>query len=78
MSSDDTDHIVYGGGNWAVGFKVHDTVALSNTGSYEATSFNFLLAVSQHKMGDLEGLLGLSRTIYTEYDMFYDQLYQQS
>lgn len=78
VSSTTASQISYGGGNWAKGYKVHDTVALSTTGSYEATSFNFLLATSQHAMGDMPGLMGFSRTIYTEYNMFYDELYQQS
>jgi hypothetical protein len=78
VSSTTASQIAYGGGNWAKGHRAYDTVALTTTGSYEATSFNFLLATSQYKMGNLEGLLGLSRTINTEYDMFYDQLYQQN
>jgi hypothetical protein len=38
-------------------------------------NFNFLLSLQQKGFNDLGGLIGLTRSNYVEYDMFYDLLY---
>jgi hypothetical protein len=64
-------------GSYVRGYKVHDTLSLTSTGSVEATNFNFLLGHSQDGFADMDGLIGMSRAYKTEYDMFWNQLYIQ-
>jgi hypothetical protein len=56
---------------------VKDTVSLTSTGSKKVTNFNFLLGFAEKGFEDMDGLIGMSRTLMTEYDMFWNELYLQ-
>lgn len=60
-----------------VGYKVEDTLSLDLAGTYKATNFNFLLGYNEKGFETQDGLIGLSRTVDTSYDMFYQKLYSQ-
>lgn len=77
VDSTTTDSTAYLDGSYVRGYKVHDTLSLTSTGSVEATNFNFLLGYSQKGFSDMDGLIGMSRTYQTNYDMFWNQLYVQ-
>jgi hypothetical protein len=77
VDSTTTDSITYGDGSYVHGYKVKDSLSLTSTGSVEATDFNFLLGYSQKGFSDMDGLIGMSRTYQTNYDMFWEQLYTQ-
>jgi hypothetical protein len=75
VSSTVYDTISYLDGSYIRGYKVTDTLSVDSAGTYEVNNFNFLLSLQQKGFNDLGGLIGLTRSNYVEYDMFYDLLY---
>lgn len=75
VTSTDYDTISYLDGSFIRGYKVHDRLSVDSTNTYSVSNFNFLLAMQQKGFEDLGGLIGMTRSHYAEYDMFYDLLY---
>lgn len=73
--SSSADYIAYLSGQYAFGMKAYDTVTLLD--DTEVTGFNLLLANIESGFETRGGILGMTRSTDTSYNMLFNVLYEQ-